>query len=933
MEEFESNYESFIKIPKNIIENKEILYKKGFDIISKTDKLETKELILSKLMTLYPNDTVLYYKMANIFKPFAIERAILWHKITHQLHLSNKEKKQDFIDNFIELFKILFERGNYEHMQYLNQDNLFDYFMNNTKFVYMYVRSRFSLCLYENSIKYMQFLIQSTSQKKANTFDEKMEKYNNYNDIGYMYSHTGDVENAIKYMKKAIELSNKFNLPLSNRLLSFQTSLYLHDFIYKENNIYQSFLEMNTFFPDKPLFTVYNNRTLHRIPKIGYLSSDFNPHSVANFILPILKHHDRTKFDIYLFSNDENVSKLFLDLQLPIYKINGLNSIESAKIIHNLQIDILFDLNGHTANNRLDVFAHRPAPIQISYLGYANTTGLTSIQYRLTDFVADHPDSTQFFSEQLIRMPGCFLLFDPIHNFTVQPKKTVANRVVLASLHKEAKLNEHVFSVWKKILDACPNAVLFIKLESFDNVKERTEYYTKKINVDKERIIISPNLYDKDYDSVYTKFDILLDSFPYSGTTITCNTLYNSIPVITLYNNDIHAHNVSSSLLINSGLSEFVAYSQNEYVDIVVDLVKIPEKIDYYKGIIRNKFMSLMDAKSFMNKYEDVLTKIYNDDIESFIVKKKEIEPLIVSESLSSESLSSDNITIDFSKNEGQTRNVYICGSLRNCGHFIDGVFINIDKIIKLFDNYKIIISYDNINDNSLDILQKKKAKYNMELIHVLENEDILHRDMRTQRISNARNEILKYIRKDTPTDDYKYLIVMDMDDCCAGIMNIDALAHYISNDSEWDALSFNNRPEYYDVWALSIKPYILSCWHFPNGDDVVCKISDYMTKRLNGMKKYELLECESAFNGFAIYKKSKFIDCNYNWRIKNIVNFVSDEQRELNEKVIGKPFTMNKSYQQHIHPATDCEHRQFHMEAIRKHNAKIRISPIYLFS
>ena len=928
MEEFLSIYDEFIKIPKNIIENKEIMYKKSFDIISKTDKLETKEQVISKLIILYPDDSILYYKMAVIFKPISIDRAIMWHKIAYTL-------KPDFTDNFIGLFRILFERGNYEHMQHLNHDNIFDTYLNNTQFVYMYVRSRFSLCKYENSIKYMQFLIQSSSLKKAITYDEKLEKYNNYNDIGYMYSHTGDVDNAIRYMEKAIDLANKFNLPISNKLLSFQTLLYLHDFIYKDNNkMYQKFLQMNTFLPDKPLFSLFKNPENKR-PKIGYLSSDFNPHSVANFILPILKHHDRTKFDIHLFSNDENVSQVFLDLHLPVHKINNKSAIESAKIIHNLQIDILFDLNGHTANNRLDVFAHHAAPIQISYLGYANTTGLTSIQYRLTDFVADHPESTQLFSEQLIRMPGCFLLFDPTHNFTVKRKKTVANRVILASLHKEAKLNHHVFSVWKKILDACPTAVLFIKLESFDNVEERTEYYTNKINVDKNRIIISPNLYDKDYDTIYTTFDILLDCFPYSGTTITCNALYNSVPVITLYNNDIHAHNVSSSLLINSGLSEFVAYSHDEYVDIVVDLVKRPDKIDYYKSIIGNKFISLMNPKSFMQKYEDVLTKIYNDDISSFIVEKKVSSAL--SSSSSNDNNDTNNITIDFSDetkiNSKQTKNVYICGALRNCSHFIDDVFLNIDKIIKLFDNYKIIISYDNINDNSLDILQKKKEKYNMELIHVLENEDIFHREMRAQRISNARNEILKYIRKDN-RDDFQYFIVMDMDDICAGKMDISALKHYVSNDSEsWDALSFNNKPKYYDVWALSIKPYLLSCWHFPNGDDVVCEVSDYMTERLNKMKKYELLECQSAFNGFAIYKKSKFIDCNYNWRIKNIVNFVSNEERELNEKAIRKPFTINTSYQKHIHPATDCEHRQFHMEAIEKHDAKIRISPIHLFS
>jgi hypothetical protein len=124
------------------------------------------------------------------------------------------------------------------------------------------------------------------------------------------------------------------------------------------------------------------------------------------------------------------------------------------------------------------------------------------------------------------------------------------------------------------------------------------------------------------------------------------------------------------------------------------------------------------------------------------------------------------------------------------------------------------------MNDNSLYILQKKKAKYNMELIHVLENEDIFHRDMRSQRISNARNEYLKYIRAEN-RDDFQYFIVMDMDDVCAGNMNINSIKKYIDNDSDWDSLSFN-RPNYFDIWALSIDHYMLSCWHFPGGFDIV---------------------------------------------------------------------------------------------------------------
>lgn len=915
MDEFLFMYSEFLKIPKNIIEKKDILYKSAFDIILKTNDLKVKEDILSKLIHLFPEDSLLYYKMAHIVKPLSTDKAIMWYKIAYTL-------KPDFEDNFLELFEIFFERGNYEHMQHLNKNNLFEKFIHNPKFVGMLVRSRFSLAQYENAIKYMLFLIKQNSQKKAITYEDKLEKYNNYHDTGYMYSHVGDIENAIKYMEKAIELANKFDLPIQSKLLSLQSYLYLHDFFYNDNKkLFEKFLQINTLLPEKPLFSFDNRKKNNNKIKIGYLSADFNPHSVANFILPILKNHDRSKFDIYLFSNNKNISQIFSDLKLPTYFICNIESKEAAKLIYNKQIDILFDLNGHTSNNRLDVFTHHPAPIQISYLGYANTTGLSSINYRLTDGIADHPETTQQFSEQLIRMPECFLLFNPIHNFIIEPKKTNKDRIILGSTHKEAKLNDELFSVWKQILDQCPNTVLFIKLESFDNVTERTEYYIKKINVHPDRIIIRPQLFDNAYDILYSEFDILLDSFPYSGTTITCNSLFNSLPVVSLYNKNAHAHNVSSSLLKNCGLSELVAYSQKEYIDIVVNLINTPEKIDHYKLTIRKKFLTLMEPKSFMRKYEDVLTKIYNNDIQSFLV------PIIKT--------SSDNITIEFSDTlpiYKNTKNVYICGTVRSCGSFLDSVFSNIDKIISLFTNYKIIISYDNINDNSLDILKQKKTKYNMELIHVLENEDIFHIEMRSQRISNARNEYLKYIKKED-NNDFQYFIVMDMDNVCTGTIDTDSITYHLKNDSLWDSLSFNSKPYYNDIWGLSIEPYLLSCWHFPTGKDIVYKIQSYISEKLYNLNRYDLLECQSAFNGFAIYKKSKFIDCQYNWRIKNIGNYVTDEEIKKNEIALDNPFTINKSYHSVVHPATDCEHRQFHMEAIKKHNAKIRISPICLFN
>ena len=429
----------------------------------------------------------------------------------------------------------------------------------------------------------------------------------------------------------------------------------------------------------------------------------------------------------------------------------------------------------------------------------------------------------------------------------------------------------------------------------------------------------------------YNKVDIALDTFPYSGTTTTCNALFNSIPVVTLYNPDYHVNNVSSSLLINTGYPELVANSKEEYLEIVVDLVNHPEKIDEYKKTIRESFLRLMEPKPFMNSYESELKRVYD----RFFQTKIDKEPMLKQEI--------DTINIGFTEEPIKTQvvmkehsklssnKIYICGCVKNCEKFLDKVFNNIDKIIPLYSGYKILIAHDNSDDNSLDALKEKQSKYNMDLIHVHENNYIKDYTMRSKRISNARNEIINYIYKDN-NDDFKYFIMMDMDEVCSGNMNIETLKYYITNHSDWDSLSFNRR-SYFDIWALSIEPFMLSCWHFPGGFDIVNKIKEYINEKLSNLKPDELLECVSAFNGFAIYKKDKFIGCQYDWQVYSNYDLISNEDIKKNEKALGTKFTINESYHQIVNPVTDCEHRYFHMSAIEKNDARIRISPLFLFT
>jgi len=231
------------------------------------------------------------------------------------------------------------------------------------------------------------------------------------------------------------------------------------------------------------------------------------------------------------------------------------------------------------------------------------------------------------------------------------------------------------------------------------------------------------------------------------------------------------------------------------------------------------------------------------------------------------------------------------------------------------------------------------KKKYNMDIINVPENNCQDDFTMRSKKISNARNALLRHMNL-INNPDFQYFIMLDMDDVSAGTMDTDVLKYYLDKEVQvedlycgnWDSLSFN-RNRYYDIWALSIDPYVFSCFHFPGEINNVEVIREYISKKINKMPYDELLDCYSAFNGFAIYRKRKFEECVYDWQIRNVKQLVSKEQIEKNEKVLGLKMSLTDVCHPLVNPLTDCEHRYFHISAIKKNNAKIRISPMCLFT
>jgi hypothetical protein len=255
-----------------------------------------------------------------------------------------------------------------------------------------------------------------------------------------------------------------------------------------------------------------------------------------------------------------------------------------------------------------------------------------------------------------------------------------------------------------------------------------------------------------------------------------------------------------------------------------------------------------------------------------------------------------------------------ICATVKNCGKYLDFIFLNINCISKIFDDYRVIMYYDASTDNTLQkLIQYKNA--NPKFTYY-ENTNQMY-ICRTHNIAKGRNYCIQTIKNSYP--DYEYFIMMDCDEVCATPIKINILSEYLLRN-DWDSLSFN-RINYYDIWALSFGPFAFSCWHF----NINVKTQwGNIGNLLNNMSPEQLFQCYSAFNGFAIYRTNKFINCYYDGKIR--LDIIPTKLLEHNIKLCGKIQHFKRF------PNEDCEHRHFHYQAILTNGARIRISPKILF-
>lgn len=347
--------------------------------------------------------------------------------------------------------------------------------------------------------------------------------------------------------------------------------------------------------------------------RIGYVSPDFRSHPVSYFMIPIIENHSPRDFSIYCYYNgktNDNVTRQYQAAGVQWRDTAGMDTAGLYTQIVTDKIDVLVDLAGHTSGNRLDVFCLKPAPVQVTYLGYPNTTGLESIDYRIVDSVTDPATvPSSWHSEQLYRLDPCFLCFcPPGENAPILPSER--QNVVFGTFNKIAKITDRIISSWVRILHAVPHSTFLIKSKGLETESEQEKLKARFAAAgmeDVHRVTTWPLTPSRtEHLQLYNRMDIALDTFPYNGTTTTIQALWMGVPVVTLQG-DSHISRVSSSILSAVGRSAYIANSPEEYEQIAIDLAGDPERLSLNKHSLRTDLLrsTICDANTFVRKLED----------------------------------------------------------------------------------------------------------------------------------------------------------------------------------------------------------------------------------------------------------------------------------------------------------------------------------------
>ncbi len=457
-----------------------------------------------------------------------------------------------------------------------------------------------------------------------------------YNNLAVAYKDRGKIQDAIAAHFKALTLKPTYSVTRSNILLAMNYHTeYPAERIFRESKKWWQQHGAGV----AGAISHINEPDAARRLKVGYVSADFRQHSVSFFFLPLLAAHDRDQVEVYCYSgvkSPDQMTDRIRQLADHWCSMVGLSDEAVAERIYADGMDILVDLAGHTAGHRLLVFARKPAPVQVSWLGYPNTTGLATMDYRFTDAQADpEGEADRYHSETLVRLPQGFLCYRPPE---VAPQvgrlpAATLGRMTFGSFNTLPKINAEVIGLWSQILHQVPASQLLLKCKQLADEPTRQDYVAQFVRhgVSADRIVMLPQTPGlREHLEIYNRVDIALDPFPYNGTTTTCEALWMGVPVVVLRGYR-HAGRVGVSLLTGVGLEELIADSEADYVARAVDLAQDPQRLVKLRSRLRGQMQSspLCDANTFARQIEKSFRKMWHKWCQGNFVDAQ-LEPLTV---------------------------------------------------------------------------------------------------------------------------------------------------------------------------------------------------------------------------------------------------------------------------------------------------------------
>ena len=461
------------------------------------------------------------------------------------------------------------------------------------------------------------FLELEEYQKAINSYEKAMQidpKYvDAYYNLGRLFEELKEFEKAIRYYQKAIEIQPNHSYANSNLLFHICWSNNNKEYLIIAKKYYEAIQK----YDEKGLTNIKTSN--EKILKVGFVSADFKEHSVVFFLLDTFKYLRKKKIKLFAYSNnshEDDFTKLIKQNVDNWVSIVNKTDKDLINLIRKDNLDILFDLSGHTANNRLAVFKNRCAPVQATWCGWLASTGVKEIDYIIGDKYATPLSDQSRFTEKIYQLKKIWQCSSIPSLDLKLPiiKKNNEKYVTFGSFVNIIKVNETVINIWSKILNQISNAKLFLKSGAFDIPEVRKKFIKKFDNnkVNKNQLIIEGKSSRTKYFDCYNKVDIVLDAFPISGGTTSFEASYMGVPILTKINENSFWFRTGESINQNLNMNDWIAKDENDYVQKAVKFSENKNHLNNLKTELRNSALksSLYDSKNYCNDFYEMLLNI-----------------------------------------------------------------------------------------------------------------------------------------------------------------------------------------------------------------------------------------------------------------------------------------------------------------------------------